>query len=320
MQKTSSRWTASFLAIVVASGAALYGAPNAIGQSSATGELGAGGVALGDISTTAGEEDRIGVDLVSGSTLSAKFVAGFHAEIVLLDPNDAASAATFSTAAASTLVAWAVPATGKYHFRIRSADGTQGTYTLTAAAKWPAKVTVTGSSGGDASIGLPAGATVKAVVSSMPAAAWDPNLVAFMAPGGVNLLGAAVTGAKGVALLPKTKTTAAGVHSISVQGGAAGAQFQAAFTVKAAKVKPARIDLRNGLTSVGFAAGGIGQMMKDYNCVTCHSWASSYAGVKANAVLAVPRIQVGQMPKGGPPLPASAVSLFQQWVNTGMKP
>ena len=320
MQKTKSRRTWSFLAIVAGGAAALCGAPNASGQSSATGELGAGGTALGDISTAAGEEDRIGIDLVSGSSLSAKLVAGFNAEIVLLDPSDATSAAAFGAAAPRTFTAWSVPATGRYHFRIRSADGTQGAYTLTAAVKWPAKVTMTGTSGGTVSIGLPSGAAVKAIVSSVPAAGWNPNVTAFMAPGGTNLLAAPVTGAKGVALLPTTKTTAAGDHSIAVVGGAAGAQFQASFTVKAAKVKPVRINIRNGLTTVGFVSAGIGQMMKDYGCVACHSWASSYAGVKANAVLAVPRLQIGQMPLNGTRLPASAVAVFQAWVNTGMKP
>jgi hypothetical protein len=320
VRKTRMQWAVSLVSVVAAGVAAFSGAPSASGQSSANGELGAGGTALGDISTAAGEEDRIGIDLVSGSSLAAKLVAGFNSDIVLLDPSDAPSAATFGAAAPRTLAAWTVTTTGKYHFRIRSADGTQGTYTLTAAVKWPAKVTVTGTSGGSAAIALPAGATVKAIVSSVPAAGWNPSVTAFMAPGGINLLAAPVAGAKGVALLKPVKTTAAGVHSIAVGGGAAGAQFQAAFTVKAAKVNPVRIDLRNGLTSVGFAAAGIGQMMKTYNCVACHAWASSYAGVKANALLAVPRLQIGQMPLGGPPLPASAVSLFQQWVNTGMKP
>lgn len=320
MSKTYGRWSAAALATAAAGAAALFGASDARGQGSQIGELGAGGSVQGDISKDAGEEDRIGLDLAAGSTLDVKLAAAFAADISLLGPSDAPTGADFGASAAKSLAAWPVTTTGKYHVVIRSADGSQGLYTLTAAATWPTKVTLTGASGGTVSVGLPAGAAVKGTVSSVPGGAWDPRVMAITAPGGSNLLAAPVTGAKGIARIPKTATSVAGLHSITVDGGTAGGQFQAAITVKAKKAKPTKLDLRNGLTVVGFAADGIGQMMKDYNCVACHAWAANYAGVKLYAKRALPRIQTGQMPAGGPRLPADAVSLFQQWIATGMNP
>jgi hypothetical protein len=318
MSMTNGRWTAAALAAVLAGGALLAGSRDARAQGAQIGELGAGGAAQGDISKDAGEEDRIGIDLAAGSTLDVKLAAAFAADVALLGPSDAPTGADFGAAATKTLAAWPVAATGKYHIVIRSADGSQGLYTLTAVAKWPTKVTLTGATGDTVSVGLPAGAAVKGTVSSLPGGSWDPRVMSFAAPGGANLLAAPVNGAKGVARLPKTTTSVAGLHSITVEGGTAGGQFQAAITVKAKKVKPVKLDLRNGLTVVGFAADGIGQIMKDNNCVSCHAWAANYAGVKQFAKRSLPRMQTGQMPVGGPRVAAESVSLFREWIATGM--
>jgi len=316
MRRTNGRWVASIVALIAAGGA-LYGARDARGQGSQIGELGAGGTAQGDISRSAGEEDRIGIDLAAGSTLDVKLTAAFAADVALLAPDDADTGASFGTAATKALTGWPVTSTGRYHLVVRSADGSQGLYTLTAQPTWAKKVTLTGSMGASVSVGLPAGAAVKGTISSMPAGTWDPRVMSFMAPGGIDLLGAPVTGTKGVARVSKIATTVAGMHSITVDGGTAGGQFQAALTVKAKKVKPAKVDLRNGLTQVSFASDGVAKMMADHGCVGCHAWAANASSLKPFAKRALPRIQSGQMPLGGARLSAAEVALFQQWIATG---
>jgi hypothetical protein len=319
MQK-SSRWKWSFGLAAAACAAVLAGPGSARGQSSAIGELGAGGTAQGDISNTAGEEDRIGIDLGQGSALTATLTATFTSEIDLLGPNDAATSASFGAAATKSLVAWQVPESGRYHFRIRSADGSQGTYKLTAQAAWPSRLALDGQAGGALQVALPAGASVKGTISATPAGSWDPAVSSFMAPNGVNLLASALQGAKGIVRLPKTTTSAAGMHAIAVGGPVAGATFVATLTVKPPKTKPAKIDIRNGLAGVSFAQDGVAQMLVNDNCTKCHAWASTYAGAKQYARLALPRIQSGQMPAGGPRVSAADLSLFKQWVATGMQP
>jgi hypothetical protein len=307
------------LGVAAAAGAVvLSGADSARGQSAAIGELGAGGTAQGDISRQAAEEDRIGIDLVEGSTLAAKFAGTFSAHVDLLAPNDATT--TVDLGATPTLTAWPVTETGRYHFRIRSADGSQGAYSLTAVATWPKKVALAGATGDAFSVGLPAGASVKGTVASSPAGAWNPSVSAFLAPDGANLLAAAIAAKKGVARLPKTAIVTSGRHAIAVDGGTPGCLFQATLSVKAPKRKLAKIDIRNGLSPVSFALDGIAKLMTDNGCVKCHPWASSAADARLHAPIAVVRMKLGQMPVGGPRVPAAAIALFQQWITTGMNP
>lgn len=316
----NSRWIVTAAATAAAGLAAFLGSHAAIGEGSVLGDLKAGGSATGDISKAAGEVDRIGIDLADGATLTAKFTADFNAKIDLLDPNEGDTTANFGTGAVRTLNAWPATSSGKFHFRIASADGSQGTYTLTASVKWPAKLARTGASGDTISIGLPAGATLKGKIAASPAKSWTPQILSVLAPSGTGLLASAITGKNGVAKLPAVKATEAGTHVVAVGGGTAGGQFTANLTCKAPKVKAVKLALSNGLTPVSYAQDGIGQMLADHACTACHSWATAYATAKQHAAAALPRVTTGQMPVSGAKLTASEIALFRQWIATGMAP
>jgi hypothetical protein len=91
------------------------------------------------------------------------------------------------------------------------------------------------------------------------------------------------------------------------------------FTVKAPKVKPAKLNLANGLTPVSFAQDGVARLLAD-RCLACHAWAASAATAQSHAAAAVVRVRSGQMPQGGTRLTAAQVSLLAQWVSSGMNP
>ena len=316
----TSRWIVSAAATAAAGLAAVLGAPAAKGEGSVLGDLKAGGTATGDISKAAAEVDRIGIDLADGATLTAKFTADFNAKIDLLDPNEGDTTANFGTGSTKTLTAWPATSSGKFHFRIGSADGSQGTYTLTASVKWPAKLARTGASGDTLTIGLPAGAKLKGTIAASPAKSWTPQILNVIAPSGTGLLASAITGKNGVAKLPTLKAAEAGAHQIAVGGGTAGGQFTASLTCKAPKTKAVKLALGNGLTPISYAKDGIGQLLVDHACTACHSWATAYATTKQHAAAALPRVTTGQMPVNGARLSAAEIALFRQWIATGMAP
>ena len=89
------------------------------------------------------------------------------------------------------------------------------------------------------------------------------------------------------------------------------------ITRKAPKVKPVKIDLRNGLTVIGFAKDGVGALLTT-KCGACHAWTGSARSAKPFANSSLARIVSGQMPQGGAKLPESEIGLVRAWIATGM--
>ncbi len=327
MRSSIGRWAAAASAAVALAVAAVCLQPTARGAAggSATGELGAGGTARGDISTTPGERDEIGVDALAGQKLNIALVSNFRASIAVFDPTGAQFPMTFTPGYVKISTPVVVAASGRYVVTIASSDGSQGTYTLTASAKWPGKTVTTSASGASVDFAMPAGASVTATIKASPAKSWNPQIASLIGPGGASLLSAPIVGAKGVVKLPKTTATATGAHALTIEGGPQGAVFRATVVVKSPVVQPTSIDLRNGLTpvtvtnAVSFSKDGVAQIFMT-KCGPCHGWAWSYAGVQPAAQIALSYIQAGVMPLGGPPLSSANVTLIKNWIKTGENP
>jgi hypothetical protein len=324
-------WTAAALAAIASACLATVPAPEARGApgGSQTGELGAGGNVLGDISTTAGEQDLVGIDLDAGAKLDVLLVADFDVKLALLDPHDVVQPVSFGPSPTTkSTIGFSVAESGRYHLRVSSADGTQGNYTLTAAERWRAKFAATLASGRSITFAMPAGASVTATVAAKPKKSWDPQIVSVKSALGGELLPAAIVGTNGVVRLPATTGPVTGIYALTVAGGAASAQFHAALTVSAPKVHRTHLDLRNGLTpvtppppsaTISFSRDGVGQVFSN-NCAGCHGWASNYSGVASQAGYALSLIEAGAMPLGGRRLPNAKVQLIQNWIATGLNP
>jgi hypothetical protein len=166
---------------------------------------------------------------------------------------------------------------------------------------------------------MPAGASVAGKVAAFPARSWDPVIAGVSGPGGGDILPAPVTGAKGVAVLPTITAGADGVCEMTVTGGSPGGGFRAALVLKVPKSAPARADLSDGLTVLSFANDGVKSLLAA-KCAACHAWTGSPTSFKPFAKSSLARVESGQMPQGGPRLPAAEVDLLRQWIATGMKP
>ncbi|MCE9636190.1 MAG: hypothetical protein K8T90_10850 [Planctomycetes bacterium] len=283
-----------------------------------TAALGAGGTARGDISLTAGDEDLATIDLVEGSALSAKFASGFAATVEFTAPDGAVIDLGWGTGNKRAVKAFPITKTGRFQFRIRSAAGAQGTYSLTALASWPKKVTLSGATGGSVSWSMPKGASVSGKVAAFPARSWDPVLESVMGMGG-NLLTAPIAGTKGIAKLPKLTAGVDGPCTMNVSGGTPGGQFRAALVLSVPKVKPTAANVSNGLTVISFANDGVKALIVKH-CAGCHVWTASAAAFKSHAKPAVPRMQSGNMPQGAARLPNADIQLISNWIATGMNP
>lgn len=319
-------WKWASLALVAAA-LSTNGAPSALGAGggSATGDLGAAGTARGDISLATGEHDDVGVDVQAGQKLKFSLVADFRAAVEILDPSGAPIAATFAPGYSRSGLTPRFDVGGKYVVRISSSDGTQGGYTLTAAARWTAKFVATATSGDAVDFVAPAGATVVATIQAKrvkPAPPWTPEIVSFDGPDGAALLAAPILGKKTVARLPRTLAAQTGVHALTVDGGPPGSTFRATIALKPPVVERTSIDLRNGLSPippVSFAKDGVARIFMN-NCAGCHGWAWSYEGVRSEANFAYSLIRSGTMPLGRPNLPRASMNLIRDWIATGENP
>jgi len=319
------RRAAVFALAMIATGVAISRAPRADAQvgGSMSGELGAGGTAVGDISMQPGETDVVGVDLDAGSLLNVALVAGFAAKIELFDPSGVAQPVDFGASKTTKrLVGFAVSAAGKYHVRVSSADGTQGAYKLTAVESWRSRYVATLTSGSNVTFSAPAGGAVSGSVAATPRRSWSPVIDSLRSAAGDELLAAAIDAKKGVARLPAAIVPATGDYALHVAGGDAGATFRAVLAVKRPKTARTSIDLTNGLTPVAhpgwvsFSKDGVAPIFRD-RCSGCHAWAGSYGGVASRASDALAFIDAGYMPAAAPPLTASQVALIRKWVTSG---
>lgn len=316
--KTLQKWAlaAATFAAVAPWAAAPERAGALAAQSGAAGSLGAGGTLTGDISKEAGDEDVVTMDLLAGCTLDAKFTSAFAADVTFTAPSGATADLGWGTAPTRTRKGFPVTESGTWTFRIASADGSQGKYTLTTSTKWAKKVVLTGETGGSVSWNMPAGASVKGKVLASPAKSWTPVIDSVTAPNGSGALGAPVTGKNGVAVLKTIRATQGGEFTMDVSGGTEGGAFQAQLALVAPKLRPAKTDISNGITAVSFEKDGVADLLKQ-KCAVCHTWTGSAAAFRSHASQSAARMQSGNMPQGGPRAPASDVALIKAWIATG---
>lgn len=303
-------------ASILAAGAALAaGLRPAEGASNATGDLANGGTAVGDISKTAAETDTITVNLSAGSRIDVKWTSGFPANVGVSDPSGAPIALGLDATRSQTVSAWLVPASGSYRFTISSSDGSQGTYTLLVKPYWDKKVVVDGTGETTIDVPMPAAGVVKGKVQPLPGAS-NPSILSLMSPAGAELLLAPVVGSTGLAKLKPVSCDTAGVYHLTAAAAAGTQEFRATLSRKAPRIALAKIDLRNGLDQISYATGGVADYF-DKRCASCHSWAGSYAGVRAYINLSLGKMRSGSMPPGGPRADGDTLALMNEWIKTG---
>jgi hypothetical protein len=288
--------------------AALAPSP-ARGAGDQSADLVQGGRVKGDVSDAAGETDLVGVDLVKGQTLRATWSASFEAGLVVRDPaGDPATLFSETGRRRAAPVGFVVPATGRWTFEIRSADGGEGRYELAALPSWDKAVRFTGDGPATATIEMPAGATLGARLVGP-----SPVIAALRGPDAADLLDAPIVGRGRSAVLPATPCPTTGAYAIDLD--AAGA-FRATLVRRAAKVPLVKLDVRNGLNGAGFVSAGVKDLFAR-RCAGCHEWAAGYSGVRGHAPASLSRMRKGDMPAVGAPIDAAGIALFQKWIDAG---
>jgi len=301
--------------VLVAAAAAVASLRPAQAAPSATGELGAGGTALGDISKSGGETDAIGVDLVQGSLIDVRWNAGFAAAVSLVDPDGNPAALGLAGLRSSRVLGWSVPATGRWQFLVNATEGSQGNYKLTVTPKWDKTVALTGVDTTTFGVAMPAGGYLRGVLRAAPDASY-PEFLSFLSPGGVEQLTAVVHGPARAVRWKGVATTEPGVYSLIATAGGDSRAYTGTLFRRAPRFRPTKIDLRNGIDPVSYTDDGVGAYFRS-RCAPCHSWASTYTGNKAYARSSLGMMSVGKMPRGGPRADAATLDLVAQWILTG---
>ena len=278
----------------------------------ASGSLGSGGRAKGDISRGANETDRTTVDLVEGARLTLRFSAGFQPTFVLTDPNDAPVDLGAQSGTRVQVTDLPVPATGTYTATISSADGSQGFYSLAVRQVWSRKLTVSGSGLQRLDVPMPPGGRLAAAVHG---AAGQPEISALEDPAGGALLTAPIVTSGHTAKLPATTTPVGGIYHLTVDTADHASPWTATLTRTTPASPATQLKLSNGLDVVSYSNDGVGALFAR-RCGRCHGWASSYAGVRSYVFRALGRIQSGSMPPDGP-LARTDVALIRAWIATG---
>ena len=306
----SSRIAAGLVAATVLRGAIAF----AGGDTS--GHLGAGGTASGDISRTAGETDRVTIDVVEGATLSITFKPTFQAGVVLTDPD-------------GTPVPLALAGTGRqrgsidvarggtYTLAIASADGSQGLYKLVARQSLPPTIDIGGEGSATIAFGMPAGGRIGCVVAPAPGAAELPEIARLVDPNGRELVARPIVVRGRSAKLPPIAASAAGTYELTIADAETSA-WSGRITRRVRRARPVVLRLANGLDTVSFRGDGVGDVFRSH-CASCHGWASSYAGVRRYAFDAISRMASGAMPPGGN-VPGAGIGLVRAWISTGRQP
>lgn len=302
------------VAVVAALFTAVTSRP-ASGAGDATGSLASGGTAKGDISTEAGETDAILIDLVGGSRLDVKWSSGFAANVSLLAPGGAPLAIGLDGVKKATANAIEVPTTGSYRFEIRSADGTQGFYTLQAKPYWDKTVVLEGAGEQTFDVAMPATGRIKGKVQPLPGAS-NPSITSFIDPNGTELLVAPIVGSTGLAKLKTTTCGATGDYRFTALASAGTQGFRATLKRSVPRQRMTKIDVSNGIMQISLESSGLAQYVNNH-CASCHSWAGAYAGVRAYAKQSLVRMRSGNMPPGGPRADAATLAKFEEWIKTG---
>ncbi len=302
------RGSVQAFALVAVAVCAAAGVAYAIGDASAN--LGAaGGRVVGDISKSVAETDRIAMNLAEGGRLDLALASTFPADVQLVDPDGAFVDLGMRPGTSVRGALQPVPRTGRYELRIRSADGSQGDYTLTTKTPWQKSVSVDGSGEQTFAVWMPAGGKLKGAFRGTGA---DLALTSVTGPDGGELVGP-VAGKNGRLKMKTLRTAVEGMYRVTLSSSAS---YSGSIARKAPKAKAAKLDIANGLTSVSFEDDGVAQLFTD-NCLSCHAWAKDYAGVKQFASQAYSRMRSGNMPKGGTRIIGGELALVDQWIRTG---
>jgi mono/diheme cytochrome c family protein len=287
----------------------------ALAAGDATGRVGPRGTVTGDISRTAGETDRITIDLASGATLLVSFRATFSATLALSDP-DGVPVPIALTGGSRGRASVAIARGGTYEVAVASSDGTQGLYRLGLKQTWPRAVPVSGSGSATLDFGMPAGGKMSCVLSPAAGASGPPQITHLVDPGGLEMLPAPVVGGR-VIKLPPTTASVEGMYHLTIDADATGA-WTGRLLRRVPRVAPETLKLANGLDTVSFRSDGVGAVFSR-RCASCHGWAASYGGVRQYARAAVGRMATGVMPPGGG-VSSAEVALVKTWIATGMRP
>jgi len=302
--------TVTFAAAIVAAGFS-----PARGAADATGNLAEGGTAKGDISKTVGETDTVGVELYRGVRVNIRWTSDFQANVGLFGPDASQIAIGLDATTSAAVNGWTAPSTGHYEFRITSADGSQGHYTLKVRPFWDKTVVVDGSGQSAVEFPMPAASRVKGRVQPRPGAS-NPSILSLTSPSGSELLVGPVVGTPGVAKLKTINCDAAGIYSLTAQAAAGTGDFRVTLKRAVPRIPLTTANISNGLTAVSYANDGVKSYF-DHTCAGCHSWAGSYSGVRSFASLAVGRMSAGSMPLGGPRASPAQIALVKSWIATG---
>lgn len=304
------------MAVSTALAAAAFIVPSvearAVGGTS--GDLNSGGDAKGDISMQAGETDLIRVALVAGSAVDVTFTAGFGANLALTDPAGAPIEIGYTGAKTFRLRGYVPPATGAFQFAVSSADGSQGSYSLSVKPKWSKSMSVSGSGQQTFEFAMPGNGSVSAVVSREKGAAGQPLIVGLVAPDGSNLSGT-IDPVKNTVKLPATPTTTNGLYRLTISSTDGSSAWKGVVKRTLPKVATTHLKLANGIDAISYSADGIDEIFKR-RCAECHAWSNGFAGVRAYATVSLGKIKSGSMPPDGR-LPADQIKLIQAWMGTG---
>lgn len=278
----------------------------------ASGSLGSGGRAKGDIARDSGETDRVTVDLVEGARLTLRFHAGFQATFVLTDPQGAPVDLGIQTATRVQVTDFPVPASGTYMATVASADGSQGFYELSVRQLWPRRLRISGAGRMQVDVPMPPGGRLSAVVHG---AAGEPEITALEDSAGEALLAAPILTSGHTAKLPPTDAPAGGIYRLTIDTADPSSAWTAVLTRTTPASPPTVLKLSNGLAAVSYSNDGVGALFAR-RCGRCHGWASSYAGVRSYVFRALGRIVSGSMPPDGP-LSRTDIALIRAWIATG---
>lgn len=279
--------------------------------------MGAGGIVHGDISRTAGETDRVTIDLEAGATLRISLTATFRADLVLTDPEGAPVDLGFA-GGTRLHTSITVASAGVHQLAIASADGSQGLYTLAAKPKWARTIPIAGTGEQVVEVAMPADSRIACRVVRAAGATGSPRIVRLQDPNGASLLASAVEPRGNVARLTPTSTSTAGVYHLTIAPTDGTSSWSGTLTRSVPPVRSTSLRLTNGLDAISFKADGVAGIFYR-SCSRCHGWAFTYGGVRAYAQKALGRITSGSMPPGGGVSPGE-VALIKAWIATGMRP
>jgi hypothetical protein len=282
-----------------------------------TGSLGRGGAVHGDISRTAGETDRVTIDLDAGATLDLRLTSTFRASLTLTDP-DASTIDLGFTSGARLRTSIPIAKSGTHMLAITSADGSQGSYAIVAKTKWMRTVPISGSGEQVIDVPVPAGARIGCTVVAARGAAGLPEVLSLADPNGAELLQGAIAPKGRIAQLRPTSVSIGGIYQLGIAPNDDTSAWAGRVTRIVRRTPSTSLTLANGLDEISFRDDGVGAIFVRH-CASCHGFATSYQGVRSEARTALGKMASGSMPPGGG-VSRAEVALVRAWISTGLNP